>query len=64
MDRGTEGRASSRLCPAARSGLRHPLLSARGPPARHLSIPVGPHLSSHPLVPPLGGKDFPAARGV
>uniref|UniRef100_A0A9L0RCV7 RNA polymerase II, I and III subunit F n=1 Tax=Equus caballus TaxID=9796 RepID=A0A9L0RCV7_HORSE len=42
MDRGTEGRASSCLCPAARSSLRHPLLPARCPPAWHLSIPRGP----------------------
>lgn len=48
MDRGTEGRASSRSCPAARSHLRHPLLPARCPPAWHLLIPVGPHSSFRP----------------
>ena len=53
MDRGTEGRASSRSCLATLSSLRHPLLPARCPPAWHLSIPVGPRSSFHPWVPPL-----------
>lgn len=60
MDRGTEARASSRWCPAARSSSRHPLL----PACLASPDPGGSPFILPPWLPPLRGKGPPARCGV